>query len=93
MKKSMKAEQAANDWANSQNGIDNVAETEENPDSETETLEVQPNSGMNNMMMLGIGAFALIAAGIVTFLMLKKKPAQKLESESSYDDSDEEDDF
>ena len=81
-----KAEQAANDWANSQNGIDNTAETEETP-------EVQPNSGMNNMMMLGIGAFALIAAGIVAFLMMKKKPVQKSESELNYDDSDEDDDF
>ena len=88
-----KAEQAANDWANSQNGIENIAETEENPDSESETPEIQPNSDMNNMMMLGSGAFALIAAGIIAFFMMKKKPAQKLESESSYDDSDEDDDF
>lgn len=88
-----KAEQAANDWANSQNGIDNTVETEENPDSESETPEVQPNSGMNNMMMLGIGAFALIAAGIIAFLMMKKKPVQKSESELNYDDSDEDDDF
>ena len=88
-----KAEQAANDWANSQNGIANTAETEENPDSESETPEVQPNSGMNNMMMLGIGAFALIAAGIIAFLMMKKKPVQKSESELNYDDSDEDDDF
>ena len=88
-----KAEQAAKDWKNSQNGIDNITETEEKSDSESETPEVQPNSGMNNMMMLGIGAFALIAAGIVAFFMMKKKPAQKLESESSYDDSDEDDDF
>lgn len=88
-----KAEQAAVDWANSQNGIDNTNETEENPDSESETPEIQPNSGMNNMMMLGIGAFALIAAGIVAFLMMKKKPVQKSEPELNYDDSDEEDDF
>lgn len=88
-----KAEQAANDWANSQNGIDNTAETEENLDSESETPEVQSNSGMNNMMMLGIGAFALIAAGIVAFLMMKKKPVQKSEPELNYDDSDEDDDF
>ena len=88
-----KAEQAANDWANSQNGIENIAETEENPDSESETPEIQPKSGMNNMMMLGIGAFALIAAGIVAFLMMKKKPVQKSEPELNYDDSDEDDDF
>ncbi len=88
-----KAEQAAKDWKNSQNGIDNITETEENSDSESETPEVQPNSGMNNMMMLGIGAFALIAAGIVAFLMMKKKPVQKSEPELNYDDSDEDDDF
>ena len=88
-----KAEQAAKDWKNSQNGIDNITETEENPDSESETPEVQPNSGMNNMMMLGIGAFALIAAGIFAFLMMKKKPVQKSEPELNYDDSDEDDDF
>ena len=88
-----KAEQVANDWANSQNGIDNTAETEENLDSKFETPEVQSNSGMNNMMMLGIGAFALIAAGIVAFLIMKKKPVQKSESELNYDDSDEDDDF
>ena len=88
-----KAEQAAKDWKNSQNGIDNITETEENLDSESETPEVQPNSGMNNMMMLGIGAFALIAAGIVAFLMMKKKPVQKSEPELNYDDSDEDDDF
>ncbi|MEE5993706.1 MAG: DUF4366 domain-containing protein, partial [Oscillospiraceae bacterium] len=88
-----KAEQAAVDWANSQNGIDNINETEENPDSESETPEIQPNSGMNNMMMLGIGAVALIAAGIVAFLIMKKKPVQKSEPELNYDDSDEDDDF
>jgi len=88
-----KAEQAAKDWKNSQNGIDNITETEENSDSESETPEVQPNSGMNNMMMLGIGAFALIAAGIFAFLMMKKKPVQKSEPELNYDDSDEDDDF
>ena len=88
-----KAEQAAKDWKNSQNGIDNITETEENPDSESETPEVQPNSGMNNMMMLSIGAFALIAAGIVAFLMMKKKPVKKSEPELNYDDSDEDDDF
>ena len=88
-----KAEQAAVDWANSQNGIDNINETEENPDSESETPEIQPNSGMNNMMMLGIGAVALIAAGIVAFLMMKKKPVQKSEPELNYDDSEEDDDF
>ena len=86
-----KAEQAAKDWKNSQNGIDNIAETEENP--EVENTDIQPNSGMNNMMMLGIGAFALIAAGIVAFLMMKKKPVQKSEPELNYDDSDEDDDF
>ena len=43
------------------------------------------------MMMLGIGAVALIAAGIVAFFMMKKKPVQKSEPELDYDDSDEDD--
>ena len=84
-----RAEQTAKDWKDSQDSVDNIAETEEN--SETETPEIQTNSGTNNMMMLGIGAVALIAAGIVAFLMMKKKPVQKSEPELDYDDSDEDD--
>ena len=89
-----KAEQAAKDWENYQNGeqiADISAETAE--DSESENTEIQPNSSANNMMMLGIGTVALIAVGIIAFMMMKKKPAKKPEPEIDYDDSEEEDEF